>query len=154
MMLVSGGCKTSRSPCLPTSILKVYIEAYQDWVTYTLQMVSKPHHYLKTASLKMAPNVGRLGRVYIPRTAAGVRKFQLLPHPLAPAPYPTRVQLLGQPGVTSSQWLSPTILPVFPFAKIYRYIHSVIISLFLLHKKWHTIYTLFILRCKPWAQWS
>lgn len=88
MMLVLGGCETSGSPRLPTRIVQVYTEAYPDWVTYTLQTVSNLHHSLKTVSLKTAPTVGGLGRVYIPRAENGVRKFQLPPgpYPLLPTP--------------------------------------------------------------------
>lgn len=46
-------------------------------VTYTVQMVSTTHCSLKAPSPKLAPSVGTVGRMSIPRTGEEVRCLRL-----------------------------------------------------------------------------
>lgn len=63
--LVLGNCKTSRSLCAPTRILKVYVEALKlGSISYAIQIVSIIPYYLKAMSLKTAHTAGTMGRTY------------------------------------------------------------------------------------------
>ena len=64
--LVLGGCKTSRSLNLIARIW-AYMGALTGFSHITIHMVSTTHYSLKAASLKMAPAVGMVGGMYIPR---------------------------------------------------------------------------------------
>lgn len=67
--LILGGHKMSRFPnLLPESLERGLYRAFN-----TVQMVQIPHWSLQSVSVKIAPTVGMVDRVYIPRTRKDVR---------------------------------------------------------------------------------
>lgn len=67
-------------------------------VTYTVQMLSTSHHCLRVMFLGQLQGAGMASRTHIPRTGRGWGISDL-----------PQDQLMGQPLVTSSWWLPPTI---------------------------------------------
>lgn len=72
----SWAAARNRSPGLSTKILKV-IWRLTGFSQYTIQMVFTTHCSLKAMSLKMAPTMGTMGRVYVPRTEEWVKNLPL-----------------------------------------------------------------------------
>jgi len=66
----------SRSPYPSARVLKVYIEALTRMRYIHCQMVSI-NLLSQGCVLEMAPTVGTVGRIYIPRTRERVRSIQL-----------------------------------------------------------------------------
>ena len=89
-----GNLCRSRSPHLPSTTFKVYIEALMEF--------HRTHHwdnlnnalFFQGHVLRTAPNVGKMGRTCIPRMREEMRSLQL--------PGPSR---RVKPAVTSFQWL-------------------------------------------------
>ena len=87
----SLGPQDGRSLHSPTRIFKVHGEALRGRVTYLIQMKSTPHSSLKAVSFNMVPAGGMWAQLVFQGQGRGLRS-------------PTSwIQLVGQPGVTSSQ---------------------------------------------------
>lgn len=71
MRLVFCHHKTSRSLPMPTRVLEVYVEPSLGSAGYTAHMLSLAQCCLKAAFFKIAPTVGKVDRVHIPRQGRG-----------------------------------------------------------------------------------
>lgn len=73
MRLISGGHKTSRSPHLPTRILKVYIEALPGFSHIYCPEGLNNILFSSSCSFEMDPAMEMVDRTHNPRTEEGSR---------------------------------------------------------------------------------